>query len=322
MARRELGPASLAVVQAVDAAVDVADRALLVACSGGPDSLALAFGAWRVGRRRRLPVAAMVIDHGLQSDSARVAEAACAELVRIGYGDLTVERVSVDLGSGGGTEAAARDARYRALSAAGANLGATILLGHTLDDQAESVLLGLARGSGARSLTGMPVRAGGYLRPLLALRRQTTEASCAELDLHPWADPHNSDRRFRRVRVRELVLPTLEAELGPGIAEALARTATLLADDAELLDRLADEAYPGAADPAGRPLDCQHLRALPPALRRRVLLRWLRSNGASDVSSTHLLRLESLVTQWHGQGPVQLPALQVVRRAGELHIVP
>jgi tRNA(Ile)-lysidine synthase len=316
MARRELGPASLAVVQAVDAAVDTADETLLVACSGGPDSLALAFGAWRVGRRHRLPVAAMVIDHGLQPDSAQIAAAACGELVRMGYGDVTVERVTVDLGGGCGTEAAARDARHRALSAHGVSLGATILLGHTLDDQAETVLLGLARGSGARSLAGMPVRSGGYLRPLLALRRKTTEATCAEQDLHPWTDPHNSDPRFRRVRVREIVLPTLEAELGPGIVEALARTASLLADDADALDRFADEAYPGDG-----PLDCRLLDALPPALRRRVLLRWLRSSGASDVSSAHLHSLESLVTAWHGQGPLQLPAVQVVRRAGELHIV-
>lgn len=316
MARRELGPASLAVVQAVDAAVEPVDRTLLVACSGGADSLALAFGGWRVARRRGLPLAAMVVDHGLQPDSAQIAEAACGELGRIGYADVSVERVSVGLGTGSGTEAAARDARYGALSARSAALDATILLGHTLDDQAETVLLGLARGSGARSLAGMPVRAGGYLRPLLALRRTTTEAACAELDLHPWSDPQNADRRFRRVRVRETVLPTLEAELGPGIAEALARTASLLADDADLLDRLADEAYP-----ADGTLDCGFLSALSPALRRRVLLRWLRSNGATDISSTHLHRLELLITEWHGQGPVQLPALQVVRRAGELHVV-
>jgi tRNA(Ile)-lysidine synthase len=316
MARRELGPASHAVVRAVDAAIEAADRALLIACSGGADSLALAFGAWRVSRRRRLPVAAMVVDHGLQPHSAQIAEAACSQLARIGYADVTVERVSVGLDSGSGTEAAARDARYRALNARGAALDATILLGHTLDDQAETVLLGLARGSGARSLAGMPVRARGYLRPLLAIRRRTTEAACGELDLHPWSDPHNSDRRFRRVRVREIVLPTLEAELGPGIAEALARTASLLEDDADLLDRLADEAYP-----ADGTLDCRLLSELSPAVRRRVLLRWLRAGGASDVTSTHLLRVESLITEWHGQGPVQLPALQVVRRAGELHII-
>ena len=123
MARRELGPASLAVVQAVDAAVDGGDEALLVACSGGPDSLALAFGAWRVSRRRRLPVAAMVIDHGLQPDSAQIADAACGELVRMGYGDVTVERVSIDVNGRSGTEAAARDARHRALSAHGVHMG-------------------------------------------------------------------------------------------------------------------------------------------------------------------------------------------------------
>src|ERR687897_281951 len=191
MARRELGPASLAVVRAADAAVEAADRALLVACSGGADSLALAFGAWRVSRRRRLPVAAMVVDHGLQPHSAQIAEAACSQLARMGYADVTVERVSVGLDSGSGTEAAARDARYRALSARGAALDATIALGHTLDDQAETVLLGLARGSGARSLAGMAPRRGVLRRPFLGLRRADTEAVCRALGLGWWDDPTN-----------------------------------------------------------------------------------------------------------------------------------
>jgi tRNA(Ile)-lysidine synthase len=315
MARRELGPASLAVVSAVDAALEPADRTLLVACSGGADSLALAAGAWRAGNRRALPVAAMVVDHGLQADSAGVAAAAAEELKGIGYIDVAVKQVSVDRAAGSGREAAAREARYRALTHRAAALGATTLLGHTLDDQAETVLLGLARGSGARSLAGMAVRSGGYLRPLLQLRRTTTQAACAELGLHPWTDPHNSDLGFSRVRVREVVLPTLERELGPGIAEALARTASLLADDADFLDQLADESYPGTDS-----LDCRLLTRLPPALRRRVLLRWLRAGGATDVTSSHLNRVESLVTHWHGQGPVQLPSAEVVRDAGVLKI--
>ena len=315
MAHRELGPASLAVAQAIDAALDAADRALTVACSGGADSLALAAGAHWVAQRRGLGLDAAVIDHGLQADSAGVAEMARGELCRIGYTDVTVERVSVDLTSGSGVEAAARDARYRALATHASALSATTLLGHTLDDQAETVLLGLARGSGARSLAGMAVRSGGYLRPLLGVRRATTEAACAELGLRVWTDPHNSERGFARVRVRKAVLPTLEAELGPGIAEALARSAALLRDDADVLDSLADEIYSGSDE-----LDCQFLAGLAPALRRRVLLRWLRAAGASDVTSAHLSRVDSLVTGWHGQGAVQLASVEVVRRAGVLHI--
>ena len=315
MARRELGPASLAVVSAVDTALEAEDRALLVACSGGADSLALAAAALRVGTRRALPVAAMIVDHGLQAESAEVAALARDELRELGYADIAIERVSVDPAAGSGREAAARDARYRALADRAAALGATTLLGHTLDDQAETVLLGLARGSGARSLAGMAVRSGGYLRPLLRLRRATTQAACDELDLHPWTDPHNTDQGFARVRVREVVLPTLEQALGPGIAEALARTATLLTDDADLLDRLADEAYPGTDT-----LDCQLLVSLPPALRRRVLLRWLRAGGATDLTSAHLGRVESLITHWHGQGPAQLPSAEVVRDGGVLKI--
>lgn len=316
MARRELGPASLAVVSALDAALESTDRSLLVACSGGPDSLALAAGAFRVGGRRRLPVAAIVVDHGLQPDSAEVAAAAREKLCQIGYADIAVERVSVDAAAGSGQEAAARAARYGAINVRAGALGAITLLGHTLDDQAETVLLGLARGSGARSLAGMAVRSGGYLRPLLSLRRTTTQAACAELGLQPWTDPHNSDHSFSRVRVREVVLPTLERELGPGIAEALSRTASLLADDADLLDRLADDVYPGTDT-----LDCRLLTSHPVAVRRRVLLRWLRERGATDVSSSHLSRVESLVTQWHGQGPVQLPSVEVVRDAGVLKII-
>jgi tRNA(Ile)-lysidine synthase len=315
MARRELGPASLAAVQAVEAALDQTDRVLLVACSGGPDSLALAAGAWRVAGRRGLPAAAIVIDHGLQPDSSQVAARAAAQLRAIGFSEIVVERIDVDLAAGIGPEAAARAARYRAFEMHAGRLGATTLLGHTLDDQAETVLLGLARGSGARSLAGMAVRSAGCVRPLLRLRRTTTEAMCVELGLDPWLDPHNSDSRYARVRVRGRVLPVLEAELGPGVAEALARTAALLSDDADLLDQLA-----AAADPGTETLDCELLAQLPPALRRRVIRRWLLAGGAADVTMRHVLAAESLVVDWHGQQAVQLPAAEVVRRDGALRI--
>ncbi len=313
MARRALGPASLAVVQAVEA---VATGPLLVACSGGADSLALAAGAAVVGRRRGLPVRAVVVDHGLQAGSDRVAARVAGQLETLGL-PASVVAVGVAEG-GGGLEAEARRARYAALAAA-ATAGEQILLGHTLDDQAETVLLGLARGSGTRSLAGMAAVRGPFVRPLLGLRRADTAAACAELGLEPWHDPHNSDPRFARSRVRDRVLPLLEAELGPGIAEALARTARLARADADLLDELA--ATWRADHPADR-LDAAGLAELPPALRHRVLRDWLAENGARDLAETHLLAASALVTDWRGQGPLDLPGVRVGRRDGWLSCHP
>ena len=229
MARRELGPASLAVVQAVSAALTEADRHLLVACSGGADSLALAFAAHRVATRLGRPVGAAVVDHGLQPGSAAVAVRARDQLSELGLSPVRVLPIQIDPTDRSGPEGAARAARYAALDAEAAADQATVLLGHTLDDQAETVLLGLARGSGTRSLAGMAARSGRLLRPLLGLRRSVTQQACYELGLEAWTDPQNADRQFSRVRVRHSVLPTIEAELGPGIAEALAGPPTWLA---------------------------------------------------------------------------------------------
>ena len=160
-------------------------------------------------------------------------------------------------------------ARYAALEAAAADVGAAaVLLGHTLDDQAETVLLGLARGSGARSLAGMPPRRGLFPRPLLGVRRPVTAAACAALGLAPWDDPHNADRRFARVRVRLDALPALEAALGPGVAEALARTADQLRDDAEVLD---EDRRRGTGALRSPPMSAASLAGLPGAVRSRVL---------------------------------------------------
>jgi tRNA(Ile)-lysidine synthase len=238
-------------VAAVRVAVrrSVADLApgsrILVACSGGADSTALAAATAFEAPRAGLQAGAVTVDHGLQSRSDERATAV-VEVLR-GLGLRPVEAVRVDVTGRGGPEAAARRARYAALDEAADRLGAcAVLLGHTRDDQAETVLLGLARGSGARSLAGMPprsVRGGRYRRPLLTLTRSTTEAACEAEGLRPWADPHNSDPSYARSRVRHHVLPLLERELGPGVAAALARTADLLRDDADALDAWADRAY-------------------------------------------------------------------------------
>ena len=320
MGRRELGPATLAAVQAVDAALNQQDVQLVTACSGGADSLALAFAARYVASRRDLKYAAVIIDHGLQQGSADIAARVRDQLDRLGYHDVTITAVQVDRSAAAGLEAAAREARYRALDTEARARSATLMLGHTLDDQAETVLLGLARGSGSRSLAGMASRAGHFVRPFLGIRRATTEQVCAELGLNPWQDPHNADRRFTRVRVRETVLPTLEAELGPGVAEALARTAELVRDDNELLDRLATEASRIEGMGGTDTLDCAALQAQPPALRRRIIRLWLLTHGLGDLSLRHISAVESLVIDWHGQKAIQIPGATVTRTAGRLRV--
>ena len=321
MGRRELGPATLAAVQAVDGALNQQDLSLVVACSGGADSLALAFAVDYVATRRGLAHGAVVIDHGLQDDSAEVASRVRDQLAALGYGAVSVIAVDVDRSTAVGPEAAARQARYRALDTEARARAATVWLGHTLDDQAETVLLGLARGSGSRSLAGMVPRAGHLVRPFLQVRRTTTEQVCAELGLEPWQDPHNSDRRFARVRVREIVLPMLEAELGPGVAEALSRTAELVRDDSEFLDRLAAQTSRSAEGLGGTDtLDCAALESQPPALRRRIIRLWLLAHGLGDLSLRHISAVDSLVIDWHGQKAIHIPGATVTRTAGRLRV--
>lgn len=309
MARRALGPAALAVLRAVEAAH--AGEPLLVACSGGADSLALALAATTLADRTGAPARAVVIDHGLQLGSAEHSRRVVGQLDSIG---LPAEVISISVRpDGSGPEAAARDARYAALTAA-LRVGERCYLGHTLDDQAETVLLGLARGSGLRSVAGMAPARDGFVRPLLGITRQATRQSCTDQGVRWWNDPHNVDPRFSRVRVRTAVLPVLEAELGPGIAAALARTADLAREDADALEQLA--AHLTIAE--GCRLDCADLLDLPAALRHRVLRRWLLDRGATEVSRQHVLAVAALVTGWHGQKWIEVPGLRIVRRDAKL----
>lgn len=269
-----------------------------VALSGGPDSLALTAAA-----AATLPTTALIVDHGLQPGSADVAETARRQAGEVGCVEARVLRVQV--GTDGGPEAAARNARYAALDAARA--GAPVLLGHTLDDQAETVLLGLGRGSGARSIAGMRAYDPPWCRPLLGVRRAVTHGACGELGLAPWDDPHNRDARFTRVRLRTEVLPLLEEVLGGGVAEALARTAIALREDTDTLDLLADRAFDDAvADDAGDAVAVAALTTLPAALRRRVIRRWLLRGGAANLTDKQIRAVDALVTAWRGQGGVAI----------------
>lgn len=319
MARRALGNMTLRVMQAVAAVDPTPHRGVLVACSGGPDSLALAAGAILAASHTGWATSAIVVDHGLQVGSAQVADRTAEQLSTMGYRDVRTTSVTVTE-SGQGPEAAAREARYQALARAATQLDAAVLLGHTLDDQAETVLLGLARGSGTRSLAGMPAARGPFRRPLLGLRRAHTLACCAELGLQPWHDPHNTDPTYTRVRVREAILPLLEAELGPGIAEALARTAAQATADADALDDLALAAL-AQARTRDDELAVDVLETCVDAIRTRVLLMWLRGVGGRDLAYRHVLAVDELITNWRGQVGIDVPGLRVSRRAGFLTAV-
>jgi tRNA(Ile)-lysidine synthase len=292
---------------------------VLVALSGGPDSMALAAACAFEAPRRAVSAGAVVVDHGLQEGSADVAGTACEWARSLGLDPVEAVSVRVEAGTEG-LEAAARTARHAALDEAADRLGARlVLLGHTLDDQAEQVLLGLSRGAGARSLAGMPRARGRLRRPLLGVTRRQTRESCEQQGLRWWSDPMNEDPAYARVRARRAVAD-LERDLGPGLAAALARSADQLRVDADHLDALADEAT-AAVGPG--PWEATVLGGLPRALRTRVWRRLLVAAGApaGQVSTRHTDACDALVTAWHGQGPVHAPGdLRVTRSAGRVSI--
>jgi tRNA(Ile)-lysidine synthase len=286
---------------------------VVVACSGGADSLALLAatvfeateGSWRV--------IGATVDHGLQDGSAEHADRVAEQMRALGVAESVTARVSVQA-PGLGPEAAAREARYAVLAEIAERFSArVVLLGHTLDDQAETVLLGLTRGSGGRALSGMRRAFEVYRRPLLDLTRADTETACLTEGIEFWTDPHNKDQEFTRVRVRTKVLPMLEAELGPGVAATLARTADLLRADTEYLDAVADSALESVlhqgSDGEQDGLSVSALEQLPGAIRTRVLRLAAVRAGAlpAQLFHTHVLAIDRLVTEWHGQKWVELP---------------
>lgn len=296
----------------------------LVACSGGPDSLALAAAAAFVAPRIGWRAGLITVDHGLQDGSDDRAQAVAEWGRAVGLTPALAVSVTVS-GRAGGPEAAARTARYEALTkAAREHAAAAVLLGHTRDDQAETVLLALARGAGPRGLAGMPARrrASGvsWLRPMLEIRRRQTETACRVLGLTPWQDPHNIDPTYARSRVRGSVLPALVEALGDRVVDNLARSAQLIAADTAALDTFAAEALTEARRP-GQALAIESLRYLPDALRTRALHTWARELGApgAALSHRHVAALDALVTDWRGQGPVHLPGgILIHRRANHL----
>jgi tRNA(Ile)-lysidine synthase len=290
-------------------------QTVLFGCSGGADSMALALALFAErGDSKIIPV---VVDHGLQPGSDQVTLQVITKLKEIGY--QQVESAVAQVVVTDGLEASARRARYKVFNQfIDSYQPKYFLLAHTLNDQAESVLLGLARGSGARSLAGMAVENNVYVRPLLKISRQMTEAACVEAGMTFWSDPHNQDLKFARVRVRKNVLPALEENLGPGITEALVRSADLLRDDADALDGFALEFF-NQIDPTN--LDVNDLERLPKAIRTRVLRLAIYKAGApmGTLTAEHISAAEALISQWHGQKEVSLPGnVKLLRNSGRI----
>lgn len=291
---------------------------VLVGLSGGADSVALTAAVAHVAPRMGVRWHVATVDHGLQPGSADVAERARRMGAQLGAASAVV--VPVHVAPGASVENQARIARYASLErrrrAVGADL---VLVAHTLDDQAETVLLGLARGAGPRSLAGMRPVSGTVARPLLQVRREQTRASCRAQGLAVWDDPQNLDPGYLRVRVRRCVLPVLESQLGPGVAAALARTAAQAADDDDLLSQLAGEALERVRASDGA-LDVAALAGLPAALATRVVKDAVVARCSRALSARHVHEVLRLVHEWHGQGPIDVPGGQVRRDRGRLII--
>ena len=288
--------------------------------SGGADSLALAIAAKSEANNFNIDLIAVIVDHGLQEQSAEVATSTSNKLKRLGFDDIFIGKANVHLIDG--LEASARRARYKVFEQAMETFGASFfLLGHTKNDQAEGVLLGLARGSGTRSLSGMQEITGPYVRPFLSINRATTETACTEAGVEFWSDPHNLNSEFSRVRVRQNILPIIESEIGPGIIDALSRSAKILREDANALDEWADSVF-AQIDPAD--IEISTLVALPIAVRSRVLRRAIYAAGAplGSISASHLEPIEAFVSNWRGQGHTSLPGgVKVCRISGRLSLL-
>jgi tRNA(Ile)-lysidine synthase len=294
---------------------------IAVACSGGADSLALASAALFEGNRAEIKVIAVIVNHNLQEGSMEVALRTKGVLTEMGFDVVEIMDVVVQQNSLG-MEAAARNARYGALTEFANKHNAFVtMLGHTLDDQAETVLLGLARGSGAKSIAGMTTLSpdGKYLRPLLGITRKETVSYCEDLGLDYWSDPQNLDTKFSRVKVRLNVLPVLEEELGPGIASALSRTAEILQDDLQYLEAQADDAFKDVTKSSNNSvvIDAEGLEKLPRALATRVIHKSLSLLG-TEPAKVQIDAVMELVTNWHGQKPLTLPSVRVERKGKEI----
>ena len=287
----------------LDPTVDDLTAPVVVACSGGADSLGLLVLAHRAG----LEPVAVHVDHGLRVDSAEDADVVAHAAARLGVDWRTV-RVHVE--PGGNLEARARDARYRALASACGLAGATaILVAHTADDQAETVLINLMRGSGTAGLAGMARRQGNVVRPLLHLRRAEVRAVVTRAGIPIAEDPTNADRRWQRAWIRHDVLPMLEHGSQRDLVPILVRQAEIFRAESDFLDGLGDDLIERAGGcTSNAALEARVLANAPVPIARRAIRRWLGSPppSADEVERVFaVVRCERVGTQLAGGRTVQ-----------------
>lgn len=297
-------------------------RALyLVGLSGGGDSVALAWALSHEAGPLGVEIGAVIVDHGVQRDSAEVARRAASEAEDLGLQPVIVKSVSIEGTSN--LEDKARLARYRAFTEALRETGAQgVVLAHTLDDQAETVLMGLARGSGPSGLKGMATQDGTVHRPFLGLERTTVRQALTDTGRSWWEDPHNASERFTRVRVRNTVLPLLEKELGPGVRGALARTAELFREDSEALDDEASRWFGknAVADDEGSwSLEVKKLEQVSGAVQTRVLRLLVLRVGGGAPTYAHTAQMRRLLQAWKGQSAIDVPGASVERKNGRIY---
>ena len=297
---------------------------VLVGCSGGADSLALVWTTLVVGKRLELKVGAIIVDHQLIPESNDVALNAKKQCEELGIQEVIIKKVNVEHNHEG-LEAAARIARYEAFENVLHETNAqAILLAHTQDDQAETVLMRLTRGSGAKSLSGMAQVSGKYLRPFLHLRKKLVHDSLDLIGLKAWQDPANTDHQFLRVKVRQVLMPKIVEVLGESAISSLDKTSQLLRLDNQALEELAQQFFESQKDVKTNGLEISELEKLPEAIRTRVLKIFAIASGVhpGPFSFEHIEAIDALVKNWHGQGNVDLPGfIQATRVDGSLRFV-
>ena len=297
---------------------------VLVGCSGGADSLALVWTTLVVGKRLELKVGAIIVDHQLIPESNDVALNAKKQCEELGIQEVIIKKVNVEHNHEG-LEAAARIARYEAFENVLHETNAqAILLAHTQDDQAETVLMRLTRGSGAKSLSGMAQVSGKYIRPFLHLRKKLVHDSLDLIGLKAWQDPANTDHQFLRVKVRQVLMPKIVEVLGESAISSLDKTSQLLRLDNQALEELAQQFFKSQKDVKTNGLEISELEKLPEAIRTRVLRIFAIASGVhpGPFSFEHIEAIDALVKNWHGQGNVDLPGfIQATRVNGSLRFV-
>ena len=297
---------------------------VLVGCSGGADSLALVWTTSVVGKRLELKTGAVIVDHQLIPESNDVAHNAKKQCEELGVEKVIIKKVEVNQ-TNEGLEAAARIARYEAFENVLHETNTkVILLAHTQDDQAETVLMRLTRGSGAKSLSGMSAISGKYLRPFLHLRKKIVHDSLDLIGMKAWQDPANFDNQYLRVKVRQELMPKLIEVLGEGAISSLDKTSQLLRLDNQALDELAQQFVDAQDDVKKNGLRVKELENLPEAIRTRVLKICAVASGVhpGPFSFEHIEAIDALVKNWHGQGNVDLPGfIQATRVDGSLRFI-